>query len=670
MSGSRISPDWLVDRSYRDNMRHRSAQLIICSLLSLTAGSSAAARQAVLNVRITSPLGRSGQPGTVRIVAQVRAQNSVVEHVRFFVDGKMLRDAADGPPYATEWVDENPFAASEISVEAADDHGNSARDRVVLKPLEIEDESHVASVLLEAAVEDPKGRFVGGLKATDFRLSEDGVAQQLDMFRQEEVPTTFTVLMDSSQSMAPHVEFVRDAAARLASHMRPQDRMLVVPFSRHLGPVTGPTNDVRTVTDAVESAEPHGGTAIVDSLIELSSRLSNVEGRRTIVLITDGYDEHSKGAIDDALHAVKAAHATVYVVGIGGIAGISIKGEYFLRQLARETGGRMFLPYREEDLPNVHDLIAADVQHQYVLTYTPSNQEVDGTWRRIAVAVNDPHLKVRTRSGYFAPKPAPIRPSLEFTITDSEDRFLEVAASDVEVRENGAEQSVDTFEEAVSPVSIILALDTSGSMRKTADAVKDAARRFVGALRPQDKMGLVLFSDRSELVQDLASERDRSLAAIDEYKATGGTALYDALSDSFTRLKREEGRRVVVVLTDGKDEDNPGKGPGSTHTLADVLKDAQDVDSVVFGIGLGASVDRNVLQTLAAKTGGEAYFPDDPSVLDAVYKRILENLRRRWIIRYTSTNPLRDGAWRPVEITTRYPGAVVHSRGGYFAPGK
>jgi Ca-activated chloride channel family protein len=651
-------------------MRHRAVPLVLFALLSLTAGLPAAAPQSGLNVRITSPLGRSGLPGTVRIVAQVRSQNAVVEHVRFFVDGTLLRDAADGPPYAAEWVDANPFAPSEISVEVADDHGNRARDLVVLKPLEIEDESHVASVLLEAAVQDRNGHFVSGLQSSDFHLTEDGVPQTLDLFRQEDVPTTFTVLMDSSQSMAPHVDFVRDAAARLAAHMRPQDRMMVVPFSRHLGPITGPTNDQRTVTDAVESAVPHGGTAIVDSLIELSSRLANIEGRRTIVLITDGYDEHSTGAIDEALQAVKAAHATVYVVGIGGIAGISIKGEYFLRQLAKDSGGRMFLPYREEDLPSVHDLIAADVQHQYVLTYTPTNQEVDGTWRRIGVALSNPQMKVRTRAGYFAPKPAPIRPSLEFTITDSEDRFLEVAASDVEIRESGAPQAVDTFEEAVSPVSIILALDTSGSMRKAADAVKDAARRFVGALRPQDKMGVVLFSDRAELVQDLSSERDRSLAAIDEYKATGGTALYDALSDSFGRLKREEGRRVVVVLTDGRDEDNPGKGPGSKHTLADVLKDAQEVDAVVFGIGLGPSVDRNILQTLAAKSGGEAYFPDDPSVLETSYKRILENLRRRWVVRYTSTNPSRDGAWRPVEITTRFPGAVVHSRGGYFAPGK
>lgn len=652
-------------------MRHRLIPVLLSALLAFTAGSVASARQSGLAVRITSPLGRTGEPGTVRIVAQVHAESAdAIQHVKFYVDGTLLRDVADGPPYAADWVDENPFVPTEISVEVADDHGASARDRETLKPLEIQDESNVASVLLEAAVEDSNGRFVAGLKPDEFHLTENNIPQKLDLVRQEDVPTTFTVLMDSSQSMAPHVDFVRDAAAHLTAHLRPQDRVIVVPFSRHLGPVTGPTNDPQTVADAVGTVSARGGTAIVDSLIELSSRLSNEKGRQAIVLITDGYDEHSTGAPDAALQAVKAAHATVYVVAIGGVAGVSFKGQDFLRQLAHDTGGRMFMPFREEDLSDVHDQIASDVEHQYVLTYTPSNQDMDGSWRRIDVKVNEPHLTVRTRLGYFAPEPPPIRPSLEFTITDPANQFLEVSASDVEVLEDGVKQPVDTFEEAVAPVSFILALDTSGSMRKVADAVKDAARRFVGALRPQDKMGVVLFSDRAELVQDLSSDRNASLAAIDTYQATGGTALYDALTDSFERLKREEGRRVVVVLTDGKDEDNPGKGPGSTHTLQDVFKDAKELDATVFGIGLGTKVDRPVLASLASMSGGEAYFPDDPSTLDATYKRILENLRRRWIVAYTSTNPKRDGAWRPVEIKTNFPGAIVHSRGGYFAPGK
>jgi VWFA-related protein len=207
-------------------------------------------------------------------------------------------------------------------------------------------------------------------------------------------------------------------------------------------------------------------------------------------------------------------------------------------------------------------------------------------------------------------------------------------------------------------------------MKKAAEGVQDAARRFVNAVRPQDKLGLVLFADRSSFAHDLSVNRDHTLEGIDQYKASGGTALYDALSDALHRLKFENARRVVVVLTDGRDEDNPGKGPGSTHTFDDVLEYAKETDAIVFGIGLGPNVDADVLEKLALVTGGEAYFPSDTSLLDATYQRIVENLRRRWIVSYTSTNSHRDGAWRNVTISTRFPDVLVRSKGGYFAPAK
>jgi hypothetical protein len=94
------------------------------------------------------------------------------------------------------------------------------------------------------------------------------------------------------------------------------------------------------------------------------------------------------------------------------------------------------------------------------------------------------------------------------------------------------------------------------------------------------------------------------------------------------------------------------------------------VDAVVFGIGVGPKVDRSVLETLAAASGGEALFPDDATQLEAEYRRVMQNLRRRWIISYTSTDSTRNGAWRPVTIRTSDADALVHSRGGFFAPGK
>src|SRR5262245_43773179 len=138
-------------------------------LLTLCAVSRAFAGQdPALSVRITSPLGRTGLPGTVRIVAQVHhLPNVVPAEVRFYVDEKLLTSVSQAP-YATEWIDDNPFERREISVEVSDAAGNAARDKVVLEPFEVSEVAEVNSVLLEASVQDRKGRFVKGLTPSQF----------------------------------------------------------------------------------------------------------------------------------------------------------------------------------------------------------------------------------------------------------------------------------------------------------------------------------------------------------------------------------------------------------------------------------------------------------------------------------------------------------------------
>lgn len=623
-------------------------------------------------VRITSPLGRTGLPGPVRIVAQVRsARRGAPILVRFYVDKQLLRAVDQGPPYATEWVDDNPFDRKEIAVEVRDGLGNEATDHIVLEPFEVTEASQITSVLVDASVQDKDGRFVRNLTASSFKLAEDDAPQALDVVAQEEMPATLALLVDSSTSMSRRMDFVHRTAATLAGYLRPRDRMLVAPFARGLVATTGPTDDRKTIEEAINAINPSGGTAILDSLAETAHALASADGRRAIVLITDGYDEHSTISFEEALKEVKAAQATVYVVGIGGVAGISIKGERLLKRLASETGGRCFLPEREEQLLSVHDTLTGDVQNRYLLTYTPANQLADGKWRRITVNTVDPALRVRARAGYFAPKPAPIRGSLEFTALDSSGHYLDLTADDLEILEDGEPQKVDTFQEAVQPVSIILALDASGSMRKSVTDVVESAREFVAALRPEDALALGMFSDRSVFVHDLTTKREDTLAGIDGYTAKGGTALYDALSDAFTRLRQVEGRRAIVVMTDGRDENNAGNGPGSVRRYEEVTELLKQGTSTVFTIGLGAKVDQPLLRQMAELSGGLALFPRDVKELASEYQRIVEDLRRRYIVAFTSSHPQHDGRWRAVTVRVKnLPEATVRSVGGYFAPEK
>jgi Ca-activated chloride channel homolog len=253
-------------------------------------------------------------------------------------------------------------------------------------------------------------------------------------------------------------------------------------------------------------------------------------------------------------------------------------------------------------------------------------------------------------------------------MVDANRQLLDVSADTLRVFEDGVEQQVEVFQEAVSPVSIVFALDTSGSMRRVADDVKAAARSFVQALRPQDPLGLILFSDKALFAHDISTVRKWSLEAIDRYQAVGGTALYDAVYNALMRLRGIEGRRVVVVMTDGRDENNKGDGPGSTRTFKDVLERLRSVDATVFAVGLGTKLDQDVLERLALESGGEASFPADVSTLGDEFRRIVENLRKRYVISYTSTNSTRDGNWRKVEIQSTTPGVTAISRGGYFEP--
>jgi VWFA-related protein len=623
-------------------------------------------------VRITSPLGRSGVPGSIRIVAQIHAESgAALGPVRFFIDGQLYRTDEDGAPYVVEWTDENPFERREISVSVADALGREVRDSVVLEPFEITEETDVTSVMVEASVQDKQGRFVKSLKQDVFSVLEDGVPQVLDLARHESVGSTVALLIDSSGSMSRRLDFVQRTAATLAQYMTPLDRMLVAPFSKGLLPTTGPTDDQKTVAEAIAAIRSHGGTAILDSLAQLGASLPESNGRRVVILITDGYDENSSKSVDETLAALKEAKATVYVVGIGGVAGISLKGEKLLRQIATETGGRVFLPSTEAQLELVHNALADDVQNRYLITYTPANQAHDGKWRDISVSTNVPEYRVKARPGYFAPKPAPVRPSIEFTATDTAGQYLDVSADDLEVVEDDVPQHVETFHEATQPVSIVLALDASGSMRHREADVIASANAFTDALRPQDQLAVMLFSDSTEFTHDLSTNREGTREAIAGYKTTGGTALYDALAEAMLRLKRVEGRRVVVVMTDGRDENNPGTGPGSIRKLADVLELLKETGATVFPIGLGTKVDADMLQNLADLSGGRALLPQDVSTLGAEFQRVVEDLRRRYVVGYTSTNGERDGKWRKVEIRMNAERQItVRSAGGYNAPEK
>ena len=646
----------------------RAAVVLAAIVTALATVAMPDAREVDASIRITSPLGRTGLPGTIRIVARFDGPAQPL-HVQFYVDKLFLSADTDGPPYDALWSDDNPFEARELMVEAEMASGTTVRDTMRLKPLEVEESTSVSSVSVDALVFDENGRFVKDLTDKAFTVFENGEAQTLDFLRQDRDPALFALLVDSSQSMAIRSDAVRAAAARLIEPLGAADEIVVAPFSKAIGAVTGPTTDRRTVLEAIGAIRHKGGTAILDALGEAARTLTASTRRKAIVLITDGYDEDSDAKVDHATDALKRSGITLYVVGLGGIAGISLKGEKLLKALAEDTGGRAWFPRDERDLIVAYDAIANEVRNRYLLGYTPKNQARDGTWRSIEVKVANETFRVRARKGYTAPIPPPVRASIEFTAVGSGQVPASLTREDVVVLEGGVPQQLDVFQEAVQPVTFMLALDASGSMKKSAARAQEAAREFIDAIRPEDQIGLIMFASKAESIHAPTVKRDTTRTAIDNYVADGGTALYDALYDSLVQLsKARDQRRVLVVVTDGIDENAASNGPGSLRTWDEVLDKLLETDATVYAVGIGSRVERDRLRLLAERSGGAAYFPTDVTTLAGDYQKILDELRRRYVLGYESTNRTRDGQWRTVEIRPRRGDIEIRSRRGYYAP--
>ena len=137
--------------------------------------------------------------------------------------------------------------------------------------------------------------------------------------------------------------------------------------------------------------------------------------------------------------------------------------------------------------------------------------------------------------------------------------------------------------------------------------------------------------------------------------------------DCIAELQASRATCVDVVFTDGRDENATSDGPGSLRAWDEVLALQQKTDAAIYVVGLGSRVDRPRLQELADRSGGAAYFPAGSESLSAQFANIIDEMRRRYVVGWESSNRERSGQWRKVDILVG-PGVTVRSRGGYFAP--
>ena len=267
-------------------------------------------------------------------------------------------------------------------------------------------------VVLNVTVTDKAGQYVKGLKASDFKVFEDGVEVKQNMiasFSLQESPYAAVVLLDSSGSMEARFSLARSAAIRFLDGLRPEDVAAVYRFDSKVERVQEFSGG-RDLAPTAYAIRAKGMTTLNDAIVEASKTLADrTEVRKAIVVLSDGMDTFSKASGDKAVESALAVGASIYAVDmssleIGGMTGrqsaLSLKG------FAEKTGGRFITTPGGPQLRDAFTGIADELGHQYTIAYRPMNTKRDGKWRTLEVKlVSHDDLTVRTRKGYRAPKP-------------------------------------------------------------------------------------------------------------------------------------------------------------------------------------------------------------------------------------------------------------------------
>lgn len=261
--------------------------------------------------------------------------------------------------------------------------------------------------------------------------------------------------------------------------------------------------------------------------------------------------------------------------------------------------------------------------------------------------------------------------NLGVSVTDDRGRFVSgLAASDFAVFEDGVEQELTFFAAEAAPLTIIVLLDASLSMRASLDYVKEAAATFVDRLWEGDRAMIGEFNDRVRFSAEFTEDKHRLTSSILALRPLGPTALYDASIMALERLHFADGdRKALLVFTDG--DDSRSMGFGSESSAGDAIEAARFTDSVVYAIGFegnGSRVNKRFLRRLTGETGGQALFPERTGDLIGSFSRIEEDLHAQYRLAYVPRRGDRDGEWREIRVRIRdRDGLTARTRNGYYA---
>ncbi len=269
-------------------------------------------------------------------------------------------------------------------------------------------------VSVNVTVTDKDLRYVADLGRDDFMVLENGVRQNLTFFGKTDVPMTMALLIDTSASMERAMTVAQEAAVGFVQQLRPLDMATVVDFDSTVRTLQDLTNERAALETAIRQTNAGGATALFNAvyitLKELKKRPRDEQRsprRLAMIVLSDGDDTSSVVSFDDVLDLAARSDTVIYTIGLGVREPIARRmgnqdGDFVLKRLAQQTGGRAFFPQEPKDLAAVYSEIKAELAYQYSLAYESTNAVTDGNFRQIAVRVSRPDVVVRTRPGYYA----------------------------------------------------------------------------------------------------------------------------------------------------------------------------------------------------------------------------------------------------------------------------
>jgi Ca-activated chloride channel family protein len=271
----------------------------------------------------------------------------------------------------------------------------------------------VKLVNVYVTVTDTHGAPVAGLKKENFVVQEDGREQKISVFDKESaVPLSIALAIDTSLSTRHDLPLEQASAKRFAhAILRPVDALAVFGFSETVSQSTPYTAELKRIDDGIDHIRLGAATALFDAVYLASRSLDRRQGRKVMVLITDGGDTISRMDYKQAARAAEEAEALVYsiiVVPIESSAGRETGGEHALIQLSEDTGGKYYYATSMSQLDDAFRQISDELRTQYLLAYYPSQRTSNSQFRRIQVGVTGPaeaaSYRVRNRAGYYTAK--------------------------------------------------------------------------------------------------------------------------------------------------------------------------------------------------------------------------------------------------------------------------